>query len=87
MAIKTDCWTALTAESYVTVTCHFIDEAWHLKSAVLLTKAIPVKHKAENLAEKLNEAVQTWGQAGRVIACVHNNAKNIMAANNPTRAN
>lgn len=24
VAITTDCWTALTAESYMTITCHFI---------------------------------------------------------------
>lgn len=54
-----DCWTALTAESDITVTCHFVDKAWHLKSAVLLTKAKPVRHTAETQAEKLNKAVWT----------------------------
>ena len=73
----TDCWTALTAESDIIVTCHNIDEDWHLKSAVLLTQAIPVRHTADNVAEKLNEAVRTWGPVGRVTACVHDNTKNM----------
>lgn len=73
--MTTDCWTALTAGVYITVTCPFINEAWYLKSRVLLTEAIPVRHTAQNLAEKLNKAVRTWGLAGRVTACGHNNAK------------
>lgn len=86
VAITTDCWTALTTESYITVTCRYIDEDWHLKSAVLLTEAIPVRHTAENLAEKLNHAVQAWGLTGRVTACIHDNAKNIVAANSHAHA-
>ena len=26
VALTTDCWTALTTESYITVTCHYIEE-------------------------------------------------------------
>lgn len=36
-------------------------------------------------ADKLNDVVETWGLSGRVTACVHNNARNIVQANNPTR--
>lgn len=82
VAITTDCWTALTAESYITITCHFIGEDWQVNSAVLLTESLPGRHTADTLAEKLNEAVQQWGLDGRVLACVHVNAANIVAANN-----
>ncbi|KAJ8339584.1 hypothetical protein SKAU_G00363700 [Synaphobranchus kaupii] len=85
VALTTDCWTALTTESYITITCHYIAEDWQVKSAVLLTEIMSVRHTADNLAHKLNEAVESWGLAGRVIACVHDNAANIVAANNPTR--
>ncbi|XP_074551363.1 E3 SUMO-protein ligase ZBED1-like [Halichoeres trimaculatus] len=85
VAITTDCWTALTAESYITITCHYIGEDWQVKSVVLLTESLPGRHTADKLAEKLNEAVQQWGLDGRVLACVHDNAANIVAANNPTR--
>ncbi|XP_035992541.1 zinc finger BED domain-containing protein 1-like [Fundulus heteroclitus] len=43
------------------------------------------RHTADNLAEKLNYIVETWGLSGRVTACVHDNARNIVQANNPTR--
>lgn len=83
----TDCWTALTTESYVTITCHNVDDDWRVKSAVLLTQSMPGRRTADNLAAKLIDAVETWGLTGKVTACVHNNARNIVAANSPGRVN
>ena len=85
VAITTDCWTALTTESYVTVTCHWTDEDWQVKSAVLLTKSMPGRHTADNLAAALKESVDAWGMTGKVVACVHDNVSNIVAANIPER--
>ncbi|XP_019115228.1 zinc finger BED domain-containing protein 1 isoform X2 [Larimichthys crocea] len=85
VALTTDCWTALTTESYITVTCHYFNAKWELKSAVLTTTSMSDRHTADNLAEKLNDIVETWGLSGRVTACVHDNARNIVLANNPTR--
>ncbi|KAK0151805.1 Zinc finger BED domain-containing protein 1 [Merluccius polli] len=85
VALTTDCWTALTAESYITITCHYIGDDWEMNSAVLLTESLPGRHTADCLAEKLNGAVEHWRIEGRVIACVHDNAANIVAANRPTR--
>ncbi|XP_077086297.1 E3 SUMO-protein ligase ZBED1-like [Siphateles boraxobius] len=87
VALTTDCWTALTTESYITITCHYIDEDWQVNSAVLLTQSMPSRHTAENLAAKLIDAVETWGLNGKVSACVHDNARNIVAANSPKRVN
>ena len=66
VALTTDCWTALTTESYITITFHYIDKDWQIKSAVLLTQHLSDRHTAENLAEKLNSAVQTWGVSPQV---------------------
>ncbi|KAJ8353306.1 hypothetical protein SKAU_G00208730 [Synaphobranchus kaupii] len=85
VALTTDCWSALTTESYITVTCHYIEQNWQVKSAVLLTESMSVRHTADNLAEKLNQSMESWGLTGRVIACVHDNARNIVSAKNPTR--
>lgn len=84
VAVTTDSWTALTTESYVTVTCHWLED-WDMKSAILMTKSVPGRHTAENLAACLKEAVDQWGLNGKVIACVHDNASNIVAANSPER--
>ncbi|KAI7809392.1 putative zinc finger BED domain-containing protein 1-like [Triplophysa rosa] len=87
VALTTDCWTALTTESYIKVTCCYIDDDWQFNSAVLLTQSMPSRHTAENLAAKLIDSVETWGLNGEVSACVHDNARNIVAANSPGRVN
>lgn len=83
VALATDCWTALPAERYVTVTCHFITDNWQARSAVLQTHSTSVSHTdatVDNLTKTLTETVEAWGMAGRVIACVHNNAQSILPA-------
>jgi hypothetical protein len=82
VAITTDGWTALTTESYITVTCHYIRQ-WRLESIVLQTRSVDERHTAINLAELLNSAVEEWGIKGKVVACVHDNASNITLANTP----
>ncbi|XP_061890314.1 E3 SUMO-protein ligase ZBED1-like isoform X1 [Entelurus aequoreus] len=84
VAITTDCWTSNTTESYITVTCHYMED-WLMRSAVLATESMPMSHTADNLAERLNEIVHAWGLTGRVIACVHDNASNIVLANSQPR--
>ena len=80
VSLTTDSWTALTTESYVTVTCHYIRN-WEIQSAVLQTKAMPERRTAENLANLLSTATEHWGIRGKVTACVHDNASNMVLAN------
>jgi zinc finger BED domain-containing protein 1 (E3 SUMO-protein ligase ZBED1) len=39
VALTTDCWTSLTTEAYMTVTCHFVTPDWKLRSVVLCTES------------------------------------------------
>ncbi len=48
VSLTTYSWTALTSESYVTVTCHHFSK-WKTQSAALHTKAMLEQHTAENL--------------------------------------
>ena len=80
VAITTDAWTSLTTDNYVTVTCHYI-EKWSMKSIVLQTRASAESHTGVNLSESLKAVVQDWGLDGKVTACVHDNASNIVLAN------
>uniref|UniRef100_H3B7L0 HAT C-terminal dimerisation domain-containing protein n=1 Tax=Latimeria chalumnae TaxID=7897 RepID=H3B7L0_LATCH len=80
VAITTNSWTALNTESYVTITCHFIRQ-WKMKSVVLQTRALPERHTAENLADMLNTAAETWNLKGKITACVHDNASNMVLTN------
>lgn len=69
MAITSDSWTALTTESYVTITCHFIADT-KVNSYVLQTRAMEERHSAANLADylKICRAMGPGRQSGRVLA-------------------
>lgn len=48
IAITTDSWTS--AESYLSVTCHFIDTNSELKTTILSTKPLTKYHTVQNVA-------------------------------------
>ena len=81
VAITTDAWTSLTTESYVTVTCHYVGDDWDLKTAVLETRSSDERHTAENIAAHLRAVTEEWGVQDKVVACVHDNARNMVLAN------
>nr|XP_014354555.1 PREDICTED: zinc finger BED domain-containing protein 1-like [Latimeria chalumnae] len=45
------------------------------------TRAMPERHTAENLADMLNTAAETWNLKGKITVYVHDNASNIVLAN------
>ena len=51
--ITHDGWTSMATESYDTVTAHFINRDWELKSAVLHTLKVTDSHTGEKIAEGL----------------------------------
>ena len=80
VAITTDAWTAMTTHNYITVTCHYISK-WVMKSVVLQTRSSTERHTVENLAGLLKSVVTEWGIDNNVVACVHDNASNVVRAN------
>ncbi|XP_038558743.1 E3 SUMO-protein ligase ZBED1-like [Micropterus salmoides] len=82
VALTADFWTALPFQRYITVSCSFITEDWQGKSAVLRThKLSSDSHTTDTITERLLNTVQTWGIAGKVTACVHNNTQDVLSAN------
>ena len=60
VAITHDCWTSLNTESYSTVTVHYIDQRWNMKSAVLETQKMEGSHTSDNISKGLMETKQKW---------------------------
>ncbi|XP_029366973.1 zinc finger BED domain-containing protein 1-like isoform X2 [Echeneis naucrates] len=58
-------------------------EEWLGRSAVLQTHKLSSDGhtSTESLTERILNTVQTWGVAGKVTACVHNNTRDIFSAN------
>lgn len=80
VALTCDCWTSRNTISYLTITCHYIDEQWRLASSVLQTRAVETSHTASNLADLLTEAIQKWDISDKDPAVVTDNAANIVRA-------
>ncbi|XP_052765968.1 E3 SUMO-protein ligase ZBED1-like [Mya arenaria] len=77
VSLTTITWTSNSTESFITVTAHYLDAEWILHSDVLMTRAMPERHPAENIASRLQECVRGFGLTGKVECCVHDNACNI----------
>jgi hypothetical protein len=78
MAITHDSWTSINTESYGTVTAHFIDKEWQLKSVVLETKKIEGSHTGEAIAENLRKTQTEWSLPN-IVATTDNAANEIKA--------
>ena len=76
-SITTDCWTSWATESYITVTCHYINANWELRSAVLNTCLLQSSHTSENLAESLRAITDYWEITEKVHCCISDSASNI----------
>ncbi|WAR00936.1 DSLE-like protein, partial [Mya arenaria] len=65
VSLTTDTWTSNSTESFITVTAHYLDAEWILHSDVLMTRAMPERHTAENIASRLLECVREFGLTGK----------------------
>lgn len=81
ISLSTDAWTSLVTEAYLGVTCHFIDDNWDLVSFNLTTLPVEERHTAENIASWLEHVAEKFDiSVDNVLAIVHDNARNIVAA-------
>lgn len=60
-ATTSDLWSSRTSEPYMSLTAHFIDQDWTLKSKCLQTAYFPEDHTGEVIASGLKEALASWG--------------------------
>ena len=78
VCLTTDIWTSRISQSYMTVTCHFIDNSWQLKSYVLET--FHLKTQQKNIASELIRIANEWSISEKVVALVTDNASDAVAA-------
>ena len=79
-AITTDFWSSSNTHSYITVTCHFINDLWELQSHILATYQVVMDHTAENIAAELKKITSEWGISEKISCIVTDNAANMVAA-------
>lgn len=73
VCLTTDCWTSRTTTSFMSVTCHFI-ENYKMVSCLLDCFEFSDRHTAENLAEELLRVAKEWQVENKVVCCVSDNA-------------
>ncbi|XP_057183056.1 E3 SUMO-protein ligase ZBED1-like [Triplophysa rosa] len=77
----TDLWSSRTTEPYISLTVHFVDEEFELKSRCLQTSYFPDDHTGENIAAGLREALAAWDLCENAqVAVTTDNGSNIVKA-------
>ncbi|XP_065810939.1 zinc finger BED domain-containing protein 4-like [Labrus bergylta] len=79
VCLTTDCWTSRTTTSFMSVTCHFISDFQNV-SVLLDCLEMSDRHTADNLAEQLLRVAREWNIVHKVVACVSDNAANVVKA-------
>ena len=77
-----DCWTSRQTKGYMTVTLHFMNAQWQLRSRVLSTSTTLVEGSddAQNLAPGMQKVFQARGISEKVKTITSDNSPNVKAA-------
>lgn len=80
-ATTTDLWSSRTTEPYLSLTVHFINYDFELKSHCLQTVYFPADHTGENIAHGLRESLSNWGLKEEDQTCITtDNGSNVVKA-------
>lgn len=86
ISLTIDFWTSDSNNSYLIVTCHFID-SWSLHSRVLEVTEVPESHTSINVVNNLKSVLKTWDIENKVVAFVCDNAAKMVKAINDMKFN
>lgn len=81
-SITADGWTSsVNLNPYISLTIHFIDEDWVLRTRALETYYMPADHTGKNIAETLVEMLESWNiNMKQISALTTDNGSNMVAA-------
>ena len=58
IALTTDIWSSFGKQGNLTVTYHYINDDWEMRSGVLATRHMPEQHTGLNIATRILNIVQ-----------------------------
>ena len=80
-SLTTDIWTSFANDAYISLTIHFINEYWEMKSYTLATYSFPEQHTGDNMVEKLKEVLSEYDiDDNSLFAIVHDQESNFQRA-------
>ncbi|XP_070412343.1 E3 SUMO-protein ligase ZBED1-like [Nothobranchius furzeri] len=66
----TDLWSSRTMQPYLSLTVHYINTSWTLRSICLQTAYFPDNHTGEIIAHGLKDALSSWGLSEERLVCM-----------------
>ncbi len=82
-ACTTDLWTSRAQHAYISLTVHYLDDDFLLKSHLLETKEFPDSHTGVHIAEELKDILQDWSLSlDNNTAFTTDNGSNVVSATN-----
>ena len=51
-SLTTDIWTSFANDAYISLTVHYIDDCWKMRSYTMATYLFPEQHTGKNIVEK-----------------------------------
>ena len=74
LCLTSDCWTACTNIGYISLTAHYVDKDWKLKSKILSFAHMQPPHTGHDLALKVLEFLKDWGIERKIFSINLDNA-------------
>ena len=78
IALTIDYWSSVANESYLGVTCHFVNNDWKYRSLVLGVYDTDERYFTENIAKHVGTVIDEWQLSGKVITIGTDNARNMI---------
>ncbi|XP_022073035.2 E3 SUMO-protein ligase ZBED1-like [Acanthochromis polyacanthus] len=66
----TDMWSSRTMQPYMSLTAHYINDSWTMRSICLQTAYFPDDHTGEIIAHGLKDALSSWGLSEERLTCM-----------------
>lgn len=76
LTLTMDMWTAPFSDSFMSIGCHWIDEHWNKRRALLSFEVSDESHTADNLMKLVKNAIEEYGIARKVGFIVSDSARN-----------
>ncbi|XP_025753343.1 zinc finger BED domain-containing protein 1-like [Oreochromis niloticus] len=81
VAATSDLWSSRTMEPYISLTVHYIDNKWELRTRVLETAYFPSDHMGEMVGQGLRAMLSAWDISEEdLVAITTDNGPNIVKA-------
>jgi hypothetical protein len=80
VSMTCDLWSFRANKSFLTVTCHFIDNDYKMRCTVLSTNKMDINHTSENIATEINLIIKDWDIVNKVVTIVTDNSSSMIIA-------